>query len=546
MTKFCLKFGVLCLVVCGVLTDYDYLDSNEQEMTEKDIALHDYDYDNLEEDTDDHEPSEYYDTDTLPNENIEQMDTITIEQFVNELKRRKEAKEQKKNFSKKNTSSKSAFRKDNKKSLNKKSTKKKQSYGNGKISTQRNKKTNTKKKSITKPKKSTLNKLQKKSEKRLNKIKTKPSRKQKPFHKPKLIEEEDDFFQIGNTDSHQHSDHHIHQHDHLEAHKHHHKHKESHSHAHDHSNDHVHNHKHTHNHVHNHIHKHNEAHEHSATHSHTEKHHHKHLEYIDAGGWRRRNDVDGGTMIEDEPSEELIIQNRSFGNSGNQKDNVKSFLKKYIEFYKTAATAGVKEEEDENLSDNFYQGNRNHQKFKDVLSNNSSEKDNRKDFQGFNNEELEEFGSENFDFDLDHSEPKVSEHQAQLLKLLKDDKNAEEDVEEISFEEFVALQKKGPIFEEEYEDDFDESPDVQYSSDDYPAYEDQLGFGSRNNIVQQNSNNFHWKNSWIPELSELVPIQEQEIELYDENQWQPQADIPLERRDTNEHELRGKEQMKQT
>ena len=362
MKKFCLKFGVLCLVVCGVLTDYDYdyLDSNEQEMTEKDIALHDYDYDNLEEDTDDHEPSEYYDTDTLPNENIEQMDTITIEQFVNELKRRKEAKEQKKNFSKKNTSSKSAFHKDNKKSLNKKSTKKKQSYGNGKISTQRNKKTNTKKKSITKPKKSTLNKLQKKSEKRLNKIKTKPSRKQKPFHKPKLIEEEDDFFQIGNTDSHQHSDHHIHQHDHLEAHKHHHKHKESHSHAHDHSNDHVHNHKHTHNHVHNHIHKHNEAHEHTATHSHTEKHHHKHLEYIDAGGWRRRNDGYTETMLESEPVP-FFLESRGIKDP---ETNVKSFLKNIISFYREAVDTSREYEGNKTESFELFEAPKEYTKYK--------------------------------------------------------------------------------------------------------------------------------------------------------------------------------------
>ena len=35
---------------------------------------------------------------------------------------------------------------------------------------------------------------------------------------------------------------------------------------------------------------HNEAHEHTAEHAHTEKHTHKHLEYVDQGGWRRRED----------------------------------------------------------------------------------------------------------------------------------------------------------------------------------------------------------------------------------------------------------------
>jgi len=193
----------------------------------------------------------------------------------------------------------------------------------------------------------------------------------------------------------------------------------------------------------------------------------------------------------------------------------------------------------------LYQGiNRNHQELTDRFSNNSSEKGNRQGFQGFNDEELEEFGSENFDFDLDQSEPKLSEHQAELLKLLKDDDDAKEDVEEISFEEFVALQKKGPVFEEEYED-FDGSPEAQYSSDDYPSYEDQVGYGTRNNFVQQSSNNLNWKNSWVPELSELVPIREQEIEFYEENQWQPQADIPLERRDSTEVDSTPRENMKQ-
>jgi hypothetical protein len=194
-----------------------------------------------------------------------------------------------------------------------------------------------------------------------NKVKTKPSRKQKPFHKPKKDEDEEDFFQIENSDSHQHSDHHIHQHDHLEAHKHHHKHKESHDHAHDHSNDHEHNHKHTHNHVHNHIHKHNEAHEHSAEHSHTEKHHHKHLEYIDAGGWRRRNDEYSETMLKEEPVA-LIMENRGLREP---KDNVKSYLKNIITFFKDAADPiandnqenGTKEKKFDKYSRNDYDSN---------------------------------------------------------------------------------------------------------------------------------------------------------------------------------------------
>ena len=45
------------------------------------------------------------------------------------------------------------------------------------------------------------------------------------------------------------------------------------------------------------------------------------------------------------------------------------------------------------------------------------------------------------------------------------------------------------------------------------------------------NNNFDSKNHWVPETSELVPIQELEIDLYDENQWQPQAEFALEKSD---------------
>ena len=58
------------------------------------------------------------------------------------------------------------------------------------------------------------------------KPKFKSSKTPKPFLKPKFetktkVKEEprDDFFQIGNSNAVEHSDHHIHQHDHLHAHK---------------------------------------------------------------------------------------------------------------------------------------------------------------------------------------------------------------------------------------------------------------------------------------------------------------------------------------
>ena len=48
-----------------------------------------------------HEPSEYDYDDTVPYDSLEQLDTITIQQFVNELKKREGAKEQQKEIIKK-------------------------------------------------------------------------------------------------------------------------------------------------------------------------------------------------------------------------------------------------------------------------------------------------------------------------------------------------------------------------------------------------------------------------------------------------------------
>ena len=183
-----------------------------------------------------------------------------------------------------------------------------------------------------------------------------PKLKSKGQQRPKIqIDDEDDFFKSGAVAQ---SEHHVHQHDHLHAHKAFHKHKESHEHAHAHNNDHVHNHKHTHNHVHNHIHKHNEQHEHQAEHQHTEKHHHKHIEYIDGGGWKKRSDPAGEDNLVArsdesnptfEPFEEDVSADKLEERSGmivDQKNvdvenNLKAYLRKYIEFYKSVADSDI-------------------------------------------------------------------------------------------------------------------------------------------------------------------------------------------------------------
>ena len=78
--------------------------------------------------------------------------------------------------------------------------------------------------------------------------------------------------------------------------------------------------------------------------SHTEQHHHKHLEYIDAGGWKKRSDEENENTIiarNEDLNIELNeapdrLQERSGGGDiRDAKDNVKDYLRKYIEFYKS-------------------------------------------------------------------------------------------------------------------------------------------------------------------------------------------------------------------
>ena len=220
--------------------EYDYLGSDDPDLTESNKFVYEDDFSALGEQNVSSEPSKYDSDDALPYENPEQLDSITIEQFVNELKRRKKAKEQKQENHVNSSLNKPPVDNPNKKGKKDKTRSSKPSKS--KSVEQKQKRKPSKKRRNQKPREASNQKTKRptssKNEKKhehtpsiKNKVKTKPSRKQKPFHKPKKYDDEEDFFQIGNSDSHQHSDHHIHQHDHLEAHKHHHKHKASHSHG---------------------------------------------------------------------------------------------------------------------------------------------------------------------------------------------------------------------------------------------------------------------------------------------------------------------------
>ena len=496
---------------------------------------------------------EIYPTDTrMPFGSFANGGTITIEQFVKELKKRKAAKEAIKNKKKESlgNSGKKAGSQKTKGSRNKKN--KKTGGGGGEKrrpspsapqktrktkpslkqpttgKTQRKQKKNVKqanasqKKKITSKKKTPLLKPSSRPAKRkpILKVPTpaktkKPSTAKKPATRPKKKvvkqevseEEDDDPFNFGSSNAQTHSAHHIHHHDHLEAHKHHHKHKESHAHKHAHSNDHVHNHKHTHNHVHNHVHKHNEAHEHTAEHAHTEKHTHKHLEYIDQGGWRRREDQGGayygGEGIIMEEPHELVLQERE-GRNDNPRLNVKHELRKFIESYKAHSSDSFKAARVDaslaGVSTPYSAAGESGVRF-------NQHSKQKADYA--HHDIYEEAG------DLGAKKPEA------LVSPLEHASPHPVEVEEITYEEYLRLQEKGPTFEEEldeYEDYQTEGFQQDYDGygDNYATYGpvDQLGHGSEKDQVMMPEYEGDWVDMDIDLQYDLGPeyLDYQELE----------------------------------
>jgi len=352
--------------------------------------------------------------------------------------------------------------------------------------------------------------------------------KQKKIKKETVVDtEEDDFFRQGNAEAH--GNHHVHQHDHLHAHKAFHKHKSKHDHKHAHSNDHVHNHKHTHNHVHNHIHKHNEQHEHSAEHTHTEKHHHKHLEYIDAGGWKKRNDPNSDDNIyarsdedadkepifepfDEESVQKVGIQERSghvaVGND--VKNNVKDYLQKYIEFYKSVADADVDDadvdvdvaaERNDYGGDHMSMTNKKNTFHEKTFLLDADNDFNQQTSNNFYQPEVEQYNTENL--------PNYEKHQA--------------DEADLSFDEYMTASS-------------DQFPDIadhdEILNDDYDV-EDAGSFLSYKLTAaheHDNDNERVLAAAWEPVLQDI------QIAFYDlEPDWAPQYDVSLERKfDTDE------------
>lgn len=310
---------------------------------------------------------------------------------------------------------------------------------------------------------------------------TKPSTNKKPLKKTKNkvakqeTAEDDDPFNFSNAQ--QHSDHHVHHHDHLEAHKHHHKHKESHAHEHAHSNDHVHNHKHTHNHVHNHIHKHNEAHEHAAEHTHTEKHTHKHLEYIDQGGWRRR-DQDPYGMILEEPTE-LVLQERE--GRDNPRGQVKTELQNFINSFKKAYSAGPERQTQAQDTAPEYEPLLE----QDILPHSSDTFSEPTSDQRLNHRTDDGF-SRNSEKAFFESSPTFSSIPGVSgVSPLENKSDYPVEVEEISYEEYLRLQKKGPTFEEALNDYSDYQAEHTYDDRFEDSYGpvDQVSYSSEEHVI---------------------------------------------------------------
>ena len=100
--------------------------------------------------------------------------------------------------------------------------------------------------------------------------------------------------------------------------------------------------------------------------SHVEKHHHKHLEYIDAGGWKKRSDENNENTIlarsdyiiqpespitqEDRELPDELQERSGHLEMGEAENNVKTYLQKYIDFYRSV----VEPEEIDKADDRNY------------------------------------------------------------------------------------------------------------------------------------------------------------------------------------------------
>ena len=78
--------------------------------------------------------------------------------------------------------------------------------------------------------------------------------------------------------------------------------------------------------------------------SHVEKHHHKHLEYIDAGGWRKRSDIESNQPIIYPESKQLEVEvdpDESWSEEVSESDDILDLIKSQLGRFLTERKADL-------------------------------------------------------------------------------------------------------------------------------------------------------------------------------------------------------------
>ena len=262
--------------------------------------------------------------------------------------------------------------------------------------------------------------------------------------------------------------------------------------------------------------------------SHVEKHHHKHLEYIDAGGWRKRSDVESNQPILYPELKQLEVEvdpNETLSEEESESDEILDLIRSHLGRFLTERKAVMSASDSDegvptviNYEGHMYDATNEDGAQESIqVENYKAPRGNMLSYPDYKREKS--FSYNEYMLQTPTNIPKSPQLQAVTHHYL--DKNREEtfmdrsdiytddnhlvasypvpevkpqkildlipqeqrdkypvEVEEITYEEYLELSKKGETFEEPLDDDDDD--DDGY----YPLYNDNVGFDSQKNSVR--------------------------------------------------------------
>ena len=260
--------------------------------------------------------------------------------------------------------------------------------------------------------------------------------------------------------------------------------------------------------------------------SHVEKHHHKHLEYIDAGGWRKRSDVESNQPILYPELKQLEVEvdpNETLSEEESESDEILDLIRSHLGRFLTERKAVMSASDSDegvptviNYEGHMYDATNEDGAQESIqVENYKAPRGNMLSYPDYKREKS--FSYNEYMLQTPTNIPKSPQLQAVTHHYL--DKNREEtfmdrsdiytddnhlvasypvaevkpqkildlvpqeqrdkypvEVEEITYEEYLELSKKGETFEEPLDDDDDD----EY----FQLYNDNMGFDSQKNSVR--------------------------------------------------------------